>query len=301
MLKSNLRRDQVDGATRWTEAMREVGVPDETIEMVVETALADHDARQVDFFDQVEERMYVEEFPEGLITIDDAANKFDLNRGTVYAWVQKGYIRERGRLRAPGKGSGKIVLEEAEFQEFLKIPRKTGRPRKVPTDQVEERMYVAELPEGLITIDDAANKFGLNRETVRTWLQRGYVRERGRLRASARGGGKIVLDVSEFQEFLKIPRKTGRPRKVPTDQVEERMYVGEVPEGLITIDDAANKFGLNRKTIYSWLWKGLLRERGRLRAPGKGGGKILLDEAEFQKFLDIPRKKGRPRKNRHSY
>ena len=130
MVRANLRRDQMESASRWSAAMREVGVPDETIDMVLETALADRDARQADFLDQVKDTMYVGEPPKGLLTIDDAADKFDLNRRTISTWLWKGLLRERGRLRASARGGGKILLDEAELQEFLKIPRRVGRPPK---------------------------------------------------------------------------------------------------------------------------------------------------------------------------
>ena len=128
MLRANLQRDQMESASRWSAAMREAGVPDETIDMVLETALADRDARQADFLDQVGDTMYVGELPEGLITIDDAANKFDLNRNTVCSWIWRGLLQPKGRLRASARRGGKIVLDETEFQEFLNTPRKTGRP-----------------------------------------------------------------------------------------------------------------------------------------------------------------------------
>ena len=129
MLRTNLQRDQMESASRWSTAMREAGVPDETIDVVLDTALADRDAKQADSLDQIEETMYVGEVPEGFTTIDDAAARHHLNRDTLYGWCRLGYLRVRGRLRHPGRGGGKVVISEADLTELLVSPPKRGRPK----------------------------------------------------------------------------------------------------------------------------------------------------------------------------
>ena len=72
----------------------------------------------------------------------------------------------------------------------------------------------------------------------------------------------------------------------------------ELPEGLITVPDAGRKYGISRRTIQTWLRKGRLQLRGRLRGPARSGGYMVVDEAELFAYIDAPRDKGgRPRKN----
>ena len=46
-----------------------------------------------------------------------------------------------------------------------------------------------ELPAGLITLDQAAEQFGLNLGTLRVWVQRGRLQKRALLKYPARSGG----------------------------------------------------------------------------------------------------------------
>ena len=71
----------------------------------------------------------------------------------------------------------------------------------------------------------------------------------------------------------------------------------ELPKGLITVPDAGRKYGISRRTIQTWLRKGRLGLRGRLRGPARSGGYMVVDEAELVVYMNAPRDKGgRPRK-----
>ena len=83
-----------------------------------------------------------------------------------------------------------------------------------PPDQAD--FVYDELPEGLIDLPTAAEKYGLNRQTLRHWVLNGRLHLYGRLRGSAPGGGFLVVNESEVQAYIHAPRdRGGRPRKVP--------------------------------------------------------------------------------------
>ena len=69
-------------------------------------------------------------------------------------------------------------------------------------------------PEGLITVPDAATKYGLAQNTIQTWVFRGRIQSEGRVRGSARGGGFTLVDEGKLLAFMNGPRdRGGRPPK----------------------------------------------------------------------------------------
>ena len=70
-----------------------------------------------------------------------------------------------------------------------------------------------ELPEGLIDLPSAAEKYGVGVQTIHNWINRGHLSTHGRLRARARGGGYLLLLESEVRDRATAPkRKGGRPK-----------------------------------------------------------------------------------------
>ena len=78
------------------------------------------------------ETIYTEtEVPEGLIDLPSAAQKYDHRVATLQKWVERGHLQTYGRLRAPARGGGYLLLREDELVDRMKAPRnKGGRPRK---------------------------------------------------------------------------------------------------------------------------------------------------------------------------
>ena len=73
------------------------------------------------------------ELPEGLIDLPSAARKYGYHLRTMYMWVRRDRLECRGRLRAPSRGGGYIVVSEHELKERMStVPSKGGRPRKKP-------------------------------------------------------------------------------------------------------------------------------------------------------------------------
>ena len=75
-------------------------------------------------------------------------------------------------------------------------------------------------------------------------------------------------------------------------------FYTELPPGLITVANAARKYGLNRFTIHKWVSRGRVRRMGRLRGH-VNGGYVLVSEDELAAYIAAPRQRGgRPRHNR---
>ena len=66
----------------------------------------------------------------------------------------------------------------------------------------------------------------------------------------------------------------------------------DVPAGLIDLPSARRKYNVAERTIHSWVEKGHVRLRGRLKGPAKGGGYLLVLEDELTAYLTAPRNKG---------
>ena len=71
----------------------------------------------------------------------------------------------------------------------------------------------------------------------------------------------------------------------------------ELPDGLIDLPTAAERYGCKPHRIYMWVYRGRLQERGRLRGPGKNGGAIVVCENDLLERINAPPNKGgRPKK-----
>ena len=106
MVKSN----RVNGRpeeSRWLEAMREVGVPQETIEAVV---------------------VATETKPEDLITLQQAVDLYGIPPGTLKYWISVGHLEPKKRLRHVG--GGLILVDKRDVAHLKEHRPKRGRPRK---------------------------------------------------------------------------------------------------------------------------------------------------------------------------
>ena len=75
------------------------------------------------------------ELPPGLIDIRTASQKYCLQTALLRAWVRKGRLSYKGRLKAPAAGGGYIVVDEEELTSYISAPKdRGGRPRKTLHD-----------------------------------------------------------------------------------------------------------------------------------------------------------------------
>ena len=72
-----------------------------------------------------------DELPDGLIDVPTASKKYFRSKSTLYQWIQRGYVTVVGRLKAPARGGGYLVIPESEIAAHVAKPvNKGGRPRK---------------------------------------------------------------------------------------------------------------------------------------------------------------------------
>ena len=75
------------------------------------------------------------------------------------------------------------------------------------------------------------------------------------------------------------------PRPWPDDP--DRIIYNEVPEGLLTLTDAAAKYGVRRNTLAVALHRGVIPRAGRIPGYGQGGLRHLVPEAALRRYLGL--------------
>ena len=73
-----------------------------------------------------------------------------------------------------------------------------------------------DLPDGLIDLPAAAAKYARSIKTLEGWLRTGRLRQAGRVKAPAPGGGYRVVEEADIVAILRDPPKRGRPKHGPT-------------------------------------------------------------------------------------
>ena len=75
------------------------------------------------------------------------------------------------------------------------------------------------LPPGLIDLPSASKELGIPVRTIRSWVKRGRLTVRGRLKSPSPGGGYLVVSNDELLAFALGPRdKGGRPPKLASSR-----------------------------------------------------------------------------------
>ena len=105
--------------------------------------------------------------------------------------------------------------------------------------------------------------------------------------------------------WLRIAGGTTNPQANGNGHMGRDLAIGDkelpiytdLPEGLIDLPSAQKKYGCTRARFRNWVTKGQLKVHGRLRAPARGGGYLVVSEDELVDRLTAPPNKGgRPRK-----
>ena len=69
--------------------------------------------------------------PSGLIDVPSAARRYRRSRRTIQSWIRAGRIEEVGRLRAPARGGGYMVVRKAQVEDLIANPPARGRPKVI--------------------------------------------------------------------------------------------------------------------------------------------------------------------------
>ena len=116
--------------------------------------------------------------------------------------------------------------------------------------------------------------------------------KRQAFRAAVERAREDGLSPAEMASLITAGTETQQPTNgVHPNGLGEVIYEpGELPEGLIDLPSASKKYGIKVGTLRQWIHVGKLPRKGRLRAPAKGGGYIVTDEAQIVYCRDNPRK-----------
>ncbi len=106
------------------------------------------------------------------------------------------------------------------------------------------------------------------------------------------------LSLDDMASMITAATETQRPSNVvhPTQSEDVVYEPGNLPEGLIDLPGASKKYGIPVKTLRSWIHRGKLPRRGRMRARSPGGGYIVTEQAAILYCRDNPRKTGRKKR-----
>ena len=156
------------------------------------------------------------ELPEGLIDLPSACEVFGKSRQLLFQWVTQGRLPERGLFKPRGRTVANVVVSEKEVEDCINgtdgwPERRTPKLRKVgdATIGADGLPIYTELPEGLIDLPTAMRKYGCRRGRLDSWVKRGHLEVRGRLRGAAPGGGYLVVSEAEVVDRLETTAPKG--------------------------------------------------------------------------------------------
>ena len=174
----------------------------------------------------------------------------------------------------------------------------TGAQRDTPTNgsAVAEISYPANtvhvydsVPPHLATVPEIAQEHDVSRQAVYQWIDQGHTPIAGLLSGGA--GGQRNVTLLNRRQVAEHARTRSLDESVI--QTEQLRVFEELPPHLIDLPSAARQHGRAGGTLHAWVKMGLLRNCGRLTAPVKGGGYIVLDRAEVESVAST-----RPRRAR---
>ena len=148
-----------------------------------------------------------------------------------------------------------------------------------------------EVPSGLLTLADAATKYGVRHNTLEVALFRGNIPRAGRIRGSGYGGLRHLVSEAALRRYLNLPPEEvdapdAGPEPQPRAAREERPIYDALPEGLITLPEAARRYSVPARRLHNWVRRGRLTHLGYLRGGSPQGGYVLLVEAELTALVE---------------
>ena len=104
---------------------------------------------------------------------------------------------------------------------------------------------------------------------------------------------RVVTERAALFNELQDDVPTDKFQQFDENAIHER---GALPEGLIDLPTASREYGVNGSTLRRWVISGKIPSRGRLKAPARGGGYVVVSEEELVNYINAPRNRGgRPR------
>jgi transposase-like protein len=150
-----------------------------------------------------------------LISVADAAEKYDIKPNTIHKWIQRGKVKSHGR-----DNDGHVLVDSRALVGLLSHKSAPGEGDRVARTR-SGKGYV--VPDTCFTYDSgelisaaaAAKRYGLSASTIRGWASRGYKDRYGRtvnLLPIARDHRRRTLYHVEAieQAMLDTSRRAGR-------------------------------------------------------------------------------------------
>ena len=161
-------------------------------------------------------------------------------------------------------------------------------PRSWPDDP--DRIIYDEVPAGLLTLTDAAARYGVRRNTLEVAVFRGIIPRAGRIKGHGQGGLRHLVSEAALRRYLGLDPEPAEasnateavPESQPRPAPDGLPLYDERPEGLITLAEAARKYGVPTNRLRNWMRTGRVTHMGYLRGGSPQGGYVLLVEAELE-------------------
>ena len=167
--------------------------------------------------------------------------------------------------------------------------------RKSPWTDDPANVVYDEAPAGLLTLAEGAKKYEVRYNTLSVALFRGMIPKAGRIRGHGHSGLRHLVSEAALRRYLGLPPEEvaggsdAEPEAQPRLATTDRAIYDELPDGLITLPEAARKYGesgVTSRQLHRWVDRERLTHMGYLRGPTPQGGYVLLVEAELAALLE---------------
>ena len=155
------------------------------------------------------------------------------------------------------------------------------------------QIVYSEVPDGLLTVAEAAAKYQVRHNTLTVALYRGNLPRAGRIRGRGYGAMQHLISEVALRRYLgldpEIPEaaedqsekdQSEEPEAQPHPAANDLVIHDELPEGCITLTEGARRYGIPLQRMRNLVRKCRLTKMGYLRGRGPQGGSLLLLEAE---------------------
>ena len=235
----------------WLTGMRQAGLSEQEISRVVSTttALAESGNGQGE-----------------LVPVKEAAQRIGRSENTVRSWIRHDRLRTVVITPPPNHANGPWVhVDMTDVEELA---------RGSDSESDVEELDRGPTPEsGLITLREAADRFGVPVGRLHSWVYNGHLRpSERRLASPGPGGGKLLVDPADVARLVNPPK----PQFI---------------SGPVTLRQAAERFGITVERVRGWYYGGNLQSCGR-----RDNGIILVVLNDVRELLKNPPRIGRPKR-----
>ena len=150
-----------------------------------------------------------EEVPAGLITLADAAEKYQVRHNTLNVAVSRGMLPIAGRTTRRhgfGKSGGERhnVVSEAALRRYLGLPPEPAAPTDNGGRPWPDALLIYDAaPEGMISVPAAARKYRVPANRLHQWIQGDRLARQGYLRDGRRGRSALLVVEAEVAAMAK--------------------------------------------------------------------------------------------------